>query len=138
MLGIQPLYPFADPLGALSINVFVGGGVHAWHFDESPFTVTLMLQRPERGGAFEYVPGLRGRADEQERVAAIFGGDRRDVLTLPFTPGTLLIFAGDQSLHRVTLVEGDVARLVPVLCYSETPARTNSDSVRELFWGRRS
>ena len=27
-----------DPLGACSVNVFVDGGEHGWHFDESEFT----------------------------------------------------------------------------------------------------
>ena len=46
VLGKETLYRFADPFGACSINVFVDGGEHGWHFDESEFTVTLMLQPP--------------------------------------------------------------------------------------------
>ena len=60
VLGKSRLHRFADPLGACSVNVFVDGGEHGWHFDESEFTVTLMLQAPESGGSFEYVPRIRG------------------------------------------------------------------------------
>ena len=136
VLGKPRLHRFADPLGACSINVFVDGGEHGWHFDESEFTVTLMLQAPETGGSFEYVPGIRGHEDEKAIVAAVLDGDRHPVLELPFTAGTLLIFGGRQTLHRVTRVHGARPRLVPVLTYAERPGLANSEAVRKLFWGR--
>ena len=136
VLGKPILHHFADPLGACSINVFVAGGKHGWHFDESEFTVTLMLQPPQSGGAFEYVPQIRGVANEKEIVANVLSGKREQVIELPFTAGTLLIFGGRQTLHRVTQVYGNRPRLVPVLCYSERPDQQNSATVRKLFWGR--
>ena len=136
VLGKPRLHRFADPLGACSINVFVNGGEHAWHFDESEFTVTLMLQAPESGGSFEIVPRIRGRADENAMVAAVLDGDRGHVVELPFTAGALLIFGGRQTLHRVTRVGGARPRLVPVLTYAEGPGLKNSEAVRKLFWGR--
>ena len=36
----------------------------------------------------------------------------------------------------MTQVKGKTPRLVPVLCYAETPDHKNSEQVRELFWGR--
>ncbi|MDH3742779.1 MAG: hypothetical protein OER56_14400 [Hyphomicrobiales bacterium] len=137
VLNKPVLYRFADIMGACSINVFRDGGEHGWHFDESEFTITLMLQPPEHGGTFEYVPKVRGKADEQEIVGRILDGDRDGVVELPFTAGTLLIFGGNQTIHRVTKVTGDRPRLVPVLCFAEDPSATNSPEVRQLFWGRR-
>lgn len=136
VLGKSPFYRFADPFGACSVNVFVEGGEHGWHFDESEYTVTLMLQAPETGGAFEYVPQIRGRQDEKAIVGRVLDGKREGVIELPFTTGTLLIFGGNQTLHRVTQVSGKRPRLVPVLCYAEEPSLVNSESVRQLFWGR--
>lgn len=136
VLGKNELYRFEDPLGACSVNVFAEGGEHGWHFDESEFTVTIMLQAPESGGAFEYVPLIRGRKDERDIVRRVLNGSREGVRELPFTAGTLLIFGGRQTLHRVTKVDGAQPRLVPVLCYSEQPGLKNSESVRKLFWGR--
>ena len=136
VLGKPRLHRFADPLGACSVNVFVDGGEHGWHFDESEFTVTLMLQAPQSGGAFQYVPGIRGCAREKAIIAAVLDGDRDHVRELPFTPGALLIFGGGQTLHRVTRVGGARPRLVPVLAYAERPGLKNSDAVRKLFWGR--
>ncbi len=34
------------------INIFRSGWEAAYHFDQSEFTTTLMLQRPEKGGHF--------------------------------------------------------------------------------------
>ena len=136
VLGKSSLYRFADPLGACSINVFVNGGKHGWHFDESEFTVTLMLQQPRHGGLFEYVPRIRGLPNERQIVANVLRGGRDHVLELPFKPGTLLIFGGSLTLHRVTVVTGSLKRRVPVLCYSEQTDQRNSDAVRTLFWGR--
>ena len=136
VLGKPRLHRFADPLGACSVNVFVDGGEHGWHFDESEFSVTLMVQAPESGGAFEYVPRIRGRQDEKSIVGAVLDGDRRHVRELPFAAGALLIFAGRETLHRVTRVGGSRPRLVPVLAYADRPGLANSEEVRRLFWGR--
>lgn len=136
VLGKSAFYRFADPLGACSINVFVDGGQHGWHFDESEYTVTLMLQPPDHGGEFEYAPLIRGLQNEQEIVTSILDGDRSHVQQLPFKAGTLLIFGGHQTLHRVKQTKGNNPRLVPVLCYGEKPGMQNSESVRKLFWGR--
>ena len=136
VLGKNQFYRFSDPLGACSINVFVDGGKHGWHFDESEFTVTLMLQAPESGGAFEYVPQIRAAANEKEIVNRVLDGDRSQVVELPFSAGTLLIFGGQQTIHRVAQVSGKRPRLVPVLCYSEQQDQKNSEAVRKLFWGR--
>ena len=136
VLDKSELYRSADPLGACSINVFVDGGEHGWHFDEAEFSVTLMLQQPNIGGDFEYVTGIRGTDDEKDILEDILNGGRSRVVQLPFAPGTLLIFGGHHTIHRVTQVRGSVPRLVPVLCYSETPNHTNSETVRRLFWGR--
>jgi hypothetical protein len=136
VLGKETLYRFADPFGACSINVFVDGGEHGWHFDESEFTVTLMLQPPDSGGEFEYLPLIRGRDDEEKLVAGVLDGKRDGVVELPFSAGTLLIFGGNQTIHRVNRVHGERPRLVPVLCYSEAPDQVNSKKVRKLFWGR--
>ena len=136
VLGKNEFYRFADPLGACSINVFVEGGEHGWHFDESEFTVTLMLQAPESGGAFEYMPQIRGLANEKELVSGVLNGDRSQVIELPFSARTLLIFGGRATIHRVTRVDGKRPRLVPILCYSEQKDLKNSETVRKLFWGR--
>jgi len=138
VLGYENFYRSIDPLGALSINVFEPGGSHAWHFDESHFTVTLMVQPADAGGLFQYAPNIRSPGDDAfEVVGGILDGDRNAVRVLSLEPGTLSIFAGHNTLHRVTGVEGNNHRLVPVLAYATRPDAQNSEAVRELFWGRK-
>ncbi len=134
--GAPTLHRSADPLGALSVNVFEPGGAHEWHFDESRFSITLMLRPAESGGHFEYVPAVRSEGSEgYDEVERILDGEVEPV-RMPFAPGTLSIFAGHCTLHRVTRVGGRHHRLVAVLCYNRDPGVANSDEVRKLFWGR--
>lgn len=137
VLDVPTLYRLADPLGALSINVFRPGDEHEWHFDEAEYSTTIMLQEADDGGFFEYVPRLR-QADgsEADRIAALLDGDETGVQRLPFSVGDLSIFGGRTALHRVTKVEGDTTRLVAVLTFNTKPGVTNSEAVRRLFWGR--
>ena len=150
----RELFPLADPVGAASINVFKPGWSHAWHFDESEFTTTLCLQQAESGGKFQFSPRLRDSDSDlaSDAVAALINarseyavvGDTdaateppaHAVTTAAFDPGTLQIFAGRYSLHRVTSVEGRTARLVAVLCFATERGCTNSPSVQSMFWGR--
>ncbi len=137
VLEKQAFYRLADPLGALSINVFTDGGGHAWHFDESEFSMTIMLQTAERGGHFECVPRIRpAEGEDYDAVGRVLDGQVDDVRRLEFEPGTLLIFGGRRSIHRVTAIRSGRPRLVAVLCYGSEPGLINSDLVRELFWGR--
>ncbi len=36
------------------------GWAHNWHFDESPFSTTIMLQTAQNGGDFEHTLPIRG------------------------------------------------------------------------------
>jgi hypothetical protein len=137
VLERQPFYRFADPLGACSVNVFRPGMGHGWHFDEAEFAVTLMLQTAEKGGEFDYVSFLRPRRGEDfDVVRTVLDGDESKVRRLPFEPGTLSIFNGRRSLHRVTRCSGRRDRLVAILCFASEPNAVNSDAFRKLYWGR--
>lgn len=137
VIGQPKLYHFADPLGAVSINVVQEGGCHGWHFDEAAFSVTIMLQNAETGGHYEYHPGLRRDGDQEtEALAQLLAGEHEGVVQMDFQPGDLLIFAGRKALHRVTRTGGKRLRYVPVLSFAAQPGETNSPEVRKLFWGR--
>lgn len=137
VLGITELHRFADPLGAASLMVFDEGDELGWHFDRSPFAVTVMLQPSAGGGAYEYHHDLRSADDENsDGVRAALRDERAGRITLPNEPGTLSVFRGRHSLHRVTPVRGDRARINAVLAYSERPGDTMNRLTQELFYGR--
>ena len=56
--------------------------------------------------------------------------------TLPLQPGTLNVFKGKHTAHRVTPVEGARPRIVAIFSYYETPGFTMSDAERVGFYGR--
>eukprot|EP00039_Didymoeca_costata_P008458 m.112548 g.112548 ORF g.112548 m.112548 type:complete len:193 (-) comp14092_c0_seq5:68-646(-) len=142
------LYPLEDHIGACTVNVYKGGDNHFWHFDESPFSVTLMLQTPEQGGEFEAISSVRTGIREVS-PASLLGNipsttrltEKDDpappgTQTLPFDVGTLSVFAGRETLHRVKKVVGTRRRLVAVMCFSDKPGVRNSEETRLRFWGR--
>jgi hypothetical protein len=136
-LGEARLYPYADPLGALNLAVMEAGDELAWHFDQTDFVVSLALVPARSGGDFEYAPRIREPDDEHyDRVAQVLQGDWSAVRRLPMTPGTLLLFEGRFSLHRVAPIEGDRARLVALLAYDTEPGTTSSELLRLVRYGR--
>ena len=138
VLGYEDFHRFADPIGAMTINVMNEGDRHGWHYDEAMFTVSVMLQAPDAGGQFEFVRGLRDSGDDNyDRLDKVLAGTAKDTTTIPITPGALLLFGGRKLLHRVTGVEGSRTRYITTLCYRDRPGVTNSPAVRELFYGRR-
>ncbi len=137
VLGHGALYRYADPFGALNLAVMGKGDELQWHFDQTDFVVSLAIQSAEAGGHFEVVPRIRSAEDERyDDVAAVLDGDRRRVVTLPMQPGTLLVFCGRYSLHRVSPVEGDRLRHVGLLAYDTQPGTQGSDLLRLDRYGR--
>ena len=131
------LFPMADPLGRLNVMAYREGERLNWHFDRAEFTITVLLQAPLKGGDFQYRSGLRSDADPNyEGVARLLAGEDDHVKTLPLAPGTLNVFKGKNTAHRVTPVEGDRARIIAVFSYYETPDVTFSDKERLGFYGR--
>ena len=59
VLGIPDIHPYADRLSSINVHFAAAGMELGWHFDNSSFAVTMLLQAPEGGGHFEYVPGAR-------------------------------------------------------------------------------
>jgi hypothetical protein len=135
VLGEKQLYRYADPFGALNLAVMRDGHELGWHFDQTDFVVSIALQPSIEGGHFENVPRIRSMGnDNAETVAAIRNGERNDLVrNEPMTPGTLMVFNGRWSYHRVSKVHGAVARHVALLAYDTKPG---TDSNTELKLGR--
>ncbi len=137
VLGVDTLYPYADPLGSLNINVFAPGQQLGWHFDNADFVTTLMLRPAEAGGRYEYAPSLRRPEDETyDAVARVLDGAREGVRALDMEAGALVVFRGRYALHRVTPVEGEAPRLLAVLSYDPEPGKMLTEHTRKIFYGR--
>lgn len=137
VLGLERIHPYADPLGKLNIAVMGDGDELGWHFDQTDFVTSIALRGAGVGGEFEVAADLRSDGDERfGEVAAVLDGDRSTVRRWPFDPGTLMIFAGRRSLHRVTPIESGPARLVALLAYDSAPGTDSSDRLKLVRYGR--
>jgi hypothetical protein len=137
ILGLETIYPYADPLGALNLAVMGDGDELQWHFDQTDFVVSLALQDAEAGGDFEVAPFIRTGDDEHyDDVARVLAGDRSSLTVQPMMPGTLLVFAGRNSLHRVSPIHGSTPRLVALFGYDTKPGTTSSELLKAVRYGR--
>jgi hypothetical protein len=133
VLDRGPIYPYGDPFGALNIAVMGDGDELQWHFDQTDFVVSLALRPAAAGGDFEFVPRVRS---DDHQVAEILAGRRNLVQALSMTPGSLLLFEGRNSLHRVSRVSGPASRLVALLGYDTTPEMMGTVGLRRERYGR--
>lgn len=137
VLNRGTIYHYADPCGALNLAVMGEGDELQWHFDQTDFVVSLAIQDAADGGDFDVVPLIRSTENENyDDVARVLNGTHPDVLTLEMTPGTLLIFEGRHSIHRVSPIKGDTLRHVGLLAYDTKPTTLSSELLREIRYGR--
>ncbi|MFE0017510.1 2OG-Fe(II) oxygenase [Mesorhizobium sp. NPDC059054] len=133
----QALYVMDDPLARANVMAYRAGEALNWHFDRSEFTTTLLLQAPDEGGAFEYRTDLRSDTDPNyPGVAQLLEGRDSLVKTTRLKPGTLNIFRGKNTAHRVTPVAGDRERIIAVFSYYERQGVMFSPEERFGFYGR--
>jgi len=131
------LFLMGDPLGRANVLRYGPGEGLNWHFDRSLFTTTLMIQAPEQGGEFEYRSNLRSDTDPNyEGVARLLHHSDPEIRVNPLAAGTLNVFAGKNTLHRVSPVRGTRDRLIAVYSYYEEPGVMFSEKERIGFYGR--
>ena len=136
-LGVSPIYRWADPLACHAYNVMKTDGILPWHFDSCEFTLSLMIQKPDKGGIFEYCPNIREPGNENfEEVKKVLDGDRTRVRQLNLEPGDLQIFKGRFTLHRVTKVEGNRSRYLCIPAYVLDPWRVNTPEHSKTIYGK--
>ena len=132
------LYEYADPLSSINVHYAAEGQELNWHFDNSKFAITLLLQAPKSGGYFEYVSNLRNAEKNEmnfEGVEAVLNGKTK-INRLDTRPGTLILFRGQNSMHRVTPTKGSQKRILVVLAYNSKPGISLSEEARMTFFGR--
>lgn len=138
VLGEDELHRYADPFGALNISVMDEGDHLGWHFDMTDFVVSLAISASEGGGEFVNAPRIRSVDDERfDDVAAVLAGRAPDKVRVePMTPGTLMVFNGRWSMHKVAPIVGDVSRVVALLAYDRKPGTDSTDELKLSRYGR--
>ncbi len=126
-----------DALARANVMAYRDGETLNWHFDRSEFTTTLLLQAPEEGGDFVYRTDLRSDGDPNyEGVAKLLRGEDPDVQTLKLSAGTLNVFRGKNTAHKVSTVKGKRERLIAVFSYFDRPGVVFSKEEQIGFYGR--
>ncbi len=138
VLDEAELHEYGDALSSINLHYASEGQELGWHFDNSSFAITLLIQSPESGGAFEYVTDVRDADSGEmnyELAGEILDGDV-PTKTLAMDPSALVLFRGRNSMHRVTPVKGFRTRMLVVLAYNAKPGISLSESARMTFFGR--
>ena len=138
VLDESSLHEYADPLSSINLHYAEPGQELGWHFDNSSFAITLMIQEPEKGGAFEYIGGMRDANKGEmnfDGVGQVLNGEIRPE-SLTMDAGALVLFRGRNAIHRVAPVEGSRTRVLVVLAYNSEPGISLSESARMTFFGR--
>lgn len=133
----ETLFAMRDPLARVNVMSYREGEALNWHFDRSEFTTTLLLQEPSGGGEFQYRSNLRSDNDPNyDGVARLLEGKDPEVKTLQLSAGTLNVFKGKNTLHRVTPCKGPRERYIVVFSYYEKPGVMFSKEEQIGFYGR--
>ena len=136
-LNVGPIYRWADPLGRNPYSVMNDGDYFPWHFDGNDFTISILVQKSEAGGDFEYCPNIRNaQAENFDAVQATLQGDRSRIKVLTLFEGDLQIFRGRHSMHRVTPAEGATPRIIALPTYVTNPFLVNRPHHAKAFYGR--
>lgn len=136
-MGKPALYTMDDTLAGTNVMAYQDGESLNWHFDRSEFTTTLLLQAPEIGGEFQYKTGLRTDTDPNyDGVAEFLDNADAEAVTLPVSAGTLNVFRGKNTIHRVSPVKGPRNRVITIFSYYEYPGAMFSPEEQRGFYGR--
>ncbi len=132
------LYEYADPLSSINLHYASEGQELGWHFDNSSFAITLLIQKPEAGGKFEYRKNARNADlnDMNYKLVSRVLDNEEPVETLNMNAGDLVLFRGRNSMHRVTPTVGSTTRMLVVLAYNTEAGVSLSESARQTFYGR--
>jgi hypothetical protein len=136
-MGKDALFPARDNLARVNVMAYREGEALNWHFDRSEFTTTLLLQAPEAGGEFIYRTDLRSDDDpNHEGVARLLRGEDPHLKSLTLSAGTLNVFRGKNTAHKVGTVKGPHERLIAVFAYFDRPGVVFSREDQLGFYGR--
>ena len=137
VLNLPEIHRYADPMGGLNLAVMTKDDYLRWHFDQADFVTSLSVQSSDDGGKFEYAPLIRTTTEERyDDVRNLLQGNRDKVTTITNSPGTLVLFQGRWSIHRVTPIAGDRNRLMGLFGFDSKPGVMSSSHLYDIRYGR--
>ena len=138
VLKKDKFFKCADQMVGCIVTICRENDELGWHYDPNDGVVTLMLQKSEVGGKFEFAPNSHPNEEiVNEHEQAIVSGSGYNTHLVDQDAGTLSIFNGSQALHRVTPVGKGQERNMAIFSYSDTPGYVFRDDVKQNFFGRK-
>ena len=136
LLNKKELFPYSDPLSSININYYDKGDALGWHFDNSDFTITLLIKNCEKGGIYEFFNDMRYKDGKEDYNFVEKILDKKVPGTkVDSFEGDLMIFKGNKSIHQVTAVEKG-ERILVTFNYNEIEGIPLSEESRRTFFGR--
>ena len=136
LLDKENLYPYEDSLSSININYYDKGDALGWHFDNSDYTITLLIKNCTKGGVYEFFNDMRYKDGKEDYafVEKILDNEVSGTKIDSFE-GDLMIFKGNKSIHQVTAVE-EGERILVTFNYNEKIGVSLSEKSRKTFFGR--
>jgi len=136
LLDKENLYPYEDSLSSININYYDKGDALGWHFDNSDYTITLLIKNCTKGGVYELFNDMRYKDGKEDYafVEKILDNEVSGTKIDSFE-GDLMIFKGNKSIHQVTAVE-EGERILVTFNYNEKIGVSLSEKSRKTFFGR--
>jgi hypothetical protein len=138
ILSIDNIYPYVDSLSSINYNYYEENQQLGWHFDNASFAITLMIQSSKSGGEFQYAVNARNMEQNTINVPLIDSvlQSKASVNELNSEEGSLVLFYGRNTLHRVTPVTSQEPRVLATLNYNLEKNFELSENARLTFFGR--
>ena len=136
VLDEPAIFRVDDRLMAAPVSIHTEGCELGWHCDTQEFSITIMFRPSTAGGIFQYLPLVGPDEANYEHVPAVFDGDMTHVRSVPLQPGSLVLFRGANTLHRVTPTKGKTGRILSIFHLERTPGRIFQDQFKLDVFGR--
>ena len=138
VLSLEDIHPYADNLSSINYNYYKYKQQLGWHFDNASFAISLMIQSPESGGKFQYLKDVRCVEKNEISFSKIEAVLKNQILVdeIELEEGTLVLFSGNNYLHRVTPVTSKKSRILATLNYNIKKNVKLSANARLIFFGR--
>ena len=138
VLSLTEIHPYTDNLSSINYNYYNFKQQLGWHFDNASFAISLMIQSPESGGTFQILKDVRCVEKNKinfSKIEAVLK-NKTKVQEIKLEEATLVLFNGNNYLHRVTPVTSKKSRILATLNYNLKKNIKLSENARLIFFGR--
>lgn len=133
MTRTQNLFRFSDPQSSINVTYMRSGDVVGWHFDYCDYVMALVLKAPRHGGHFQIAPASKWTGNPNyDDTAKIIENPNAWAPRVAYNEASLVLFAGRNSLHRITSIGPGSERVVVLFAYDRQPDTETAEVLKNL------